>query len=168
MAAPNISLNSQSNTLKRRVAWPPALGKEPASALQLVPSRSLPARVAVVGNHLPRQCGIATFTTDLCDAMGDEYGGGGTTVVAINDRQSSYAYPARVRCEIDEGDISSYRTAADFLNASHVDLVSLQHEYGIFGGNAGSHVLELLENLNMPVVTTLHIRLSIRSAASMP
>jgi hypothetical protein len=96
MAAPNISLNSQSNTLKRRVAWPPALGKEPASALQLVPSRSLPARVAVVGNHLPRQCGIATFTTDLCDAMGDEYGGGGTTVVAINDRQSSYAYPARV------------------------------------------------------------------------
>ncbi|MGD0857990.1 MAG: glycosyltransferase family 4 protein [Terracidiphilus sp.] len=156
MAAPNISLNSQSNTLKRRVAWPPALGKEPASALQLVPSRSLPARVAVVGNHLPRQCGIATFTTDLCDAMADEYGGGATTVVAINDRQSSYAYPARVRCEIDEGDISSYRTAAYFLNSSHVDLVSLQHEYGIFGGNAGSHVLELLEHLNMPVVTTLH------------
>jgi glycosyltransferase involved in cell wall biosynthesis len=156
MAAPNISLNSQSNTVKRRVAWPPALGKEPASALQLVPSRSLPAKVAVVGNHLPRQCGIATFTTDLCDAMADEYGVGRTTVVAINDRQSSYAYPARVQCEIDEGDISSYRTAAEFLNASHVDLVSLQHEYGIFGGNAGSYVLELLKHLNMPVITTLH------------
>ena len=156
MAAPNISLNSQSHTLMRRAVRPPAFGEEPAAALQLMPSRSLPARVAVVGNHLPRQCGIATFTTDLCDAMADEYGGDRTTVVAINDRQSSYAYPARVRCEIDEGDISSYRTAADFLNASHVDLVSLQHEYGIFGGNAGSHVLELLENLNMPVVTTLH------------
>jgi glycosyltransferase involved in cell wall biosynthesis len=88
--------------------------------------------------------------------MADEYGAGRTTVVAINDRQSSYPYPARVRCEIDEGDIFSYRTAANFLNASHVDLVCLQHEYGIFGGNAGSHVLELLEHLNMPVVTTLH------------
>jgi glycosyltransferase involved in cell wall biosynthesis len=156
MAAPNISLNSQPNALARRAAWPPAFGKESASALQLMPSRSLPARVAVVGNHLPRQCGIATFTTDLCDAMADEYGAGRTTVVAINDQQSSYAYPARVRCEIDEGDISSYRAAADFLNKSHVDLVNLQHEYGIFGGNAGSHVLELLEQLTMPVVTTLH------------
>jgi glycosyltransferase involved in cell wall biosynthesis len=156
MAASNISLNSQPNALPRRAPWPAAFGKEPASALQLMPSRSLPARVAVVGNHLPRQCGIATFTTDLCDAMADEYGAGGTTVVAINDRQSSYAYPARVRCEIDADDISSYRAAADFLNRSHVDLVCLQHEYGIFGGNAGSHVLELLEHLTMPVVTTLH------------
>ena len=156
MAAPNISLNSQSYALMRRAVRHPAFGEEPASALQLMPSRPLPSRVAVVGNHLPRQCGIATFTTDLCDAMADEYGVGGTTVVAINDRQSSYAYPARVQFQIEEGDISSYRTAADFLNASHVDLVSLQHEYGIFGGNAGSHVLELLEHLNMPVVTTLH------------
>jgi glycosyltransferase involved in cell wall biosynthesis len=88
--------------------------------------------------------------------MAAEYGAGGTTVVAINDRQSSYAYPARVRCEIEEGDISSYRRAADYLNACHVDLVSLQHEYGIYGGNAGSYVLKLLEHLNMPVVTTLH------------
>jgi glycosyltransferase involved in cell wall biosynthesis len=156
MAAPNISLNSQSHTLMRSAVRPPAFGETLASALQLTPSWSLPARVAVVGNHLPRQCGIATFTTDLCDAMADEYGGGGATVVAINDRHSSYAYPARVRCEINEGDISSYRTAADFLNASHVNLVSLQHEFGIFGGDAGSHVLELLKHLNMPVVTTLH------------
>jgi glycosyltransferase involved in cell wall biosynthesis len=61
-----------------------------------------------------------------------------------------------VRFQVEEGDISSYRAAADFLNASHVDLVNLQHEYGIFGGNAGSHVLELLKHLTMPVVTTLH------------
>jgi hypothetical protein len=87
-----------------------------------------------LGTICPGNVELRPFTTDLCDAMADEYGGGGTTVVAINDRQSSYAYPARVRCEIDEGDISSYRTAADFLNASHVDLVSLQHEYGILGG----------------------------------
>ena len=68
MSASNISLSSQPNTLVRRESRPPALGKEPASFLHLMPSRSLPLRVAVVGNHLPRQCGIATFTTDLCDA----------------------------------------------------------------------------------------------------
>jgi glycosyltransferase involved in cell wall biosynthesis len=88
--------------------------------------------------------------------MAAEYGAGGTSVVAINDPQSAYAYPARVRFQIEEGNITSYRAAADFLNASHADLVNLQHEYGIFGGNAGSHVLELLRHLTMPVVTTLH------------
>jgi glycosyltransferase involved in cell wall biosynthesis len=88
--------------------------------------------------------------------MAAEYGTGGTSVVAINDPRSSYAYPARVRFEIDEGDLSTYRAAASFLNGSNVDLVCLQHEYGIFGGNAGSHVLELLRHLTKPVVTTLH------------
>ena len=74
----------------------------------------------------------------------------------MNDAQSRYSYPARVRFEIVEDDVSSYRSAADFLNDSDVDLVCLQHEYGIFGGKAGSHVLQLLQQLNMPVVTTLH------------
>jgi glycosyltransferase involved in cell wall biosynthesis len=78
------------------------------------------------------------------------------SVVAVNDPQSSYVYPKRVRFEIAEGDISSYRAAARFLNSSHVDLVCLQHEYGIYGGDAGSHVLQLLKHLTMPVVTTLH------------
>ena len=156
MAVPDTSMNSQPNELTLRETKPSALQKELMPGLQLMPSRSLPVRFAVVGNHLPRQCGIATFTTDLCDAMDAEYGPGGTSVVAINDPESSYAYPARVRFEIDEGDISSYRAAASFLNATHVDSVSLQHEYGIFGGDAGSHVLELLEHLAMPVVTTLH------------
>jgi len=77
------------------------------------------------------------------------------SVVAVNDPLSSHAYPARVRFEIAERDISSYRAAADFLNFNS-DLVSLQHEYGIFGGNAGSHILQLLQHLKMPVVTTLH------------
>src|ERR1019366_6480449 len=70
--------------------------------------------------------------------------------------QSRYSYPARVRFEITEDDRSSYQAAADFLNSSNVDLVCLQHEYGIFGGKAGSHVLRLLQHLKMPVVTTLH------------
>ena len=67
-----------------------------------------------------------------------------------------YSYPARVRFEITESDLSSYQAAADFLNSSNVDLVCLQHEYGIFGGKRGSHVLRLLQHLKMPVVTTLH------------
>ena len=101
----------------------------------------------MIGNHLPRQCGIATFTTDLSNAITAEYGVAVLSVVAVNDAQSSYAYPPRVRFQIAEGDVSSYRAAANFLNANNVDLVCLQHEYGIFGGKAGSHVLELLQRL---------------------
>jgi glycosyltransferase involved in cell wall biosynthesis len=113
-------------------------------------------RIVVIGNYLPRQCGIATFTTDLCDAITAEYGAAGLWVAAVNDPQSSYVYPKRVRFEIAERDLSSYRAIAKLLNASNVDLVCLQHEYGIYGGDAGSYVLELLKHLTMPVVTTLH------------
>jgi glycosyltransferase involved in cell wall biosynthesis len=92
----------------------------------------------------------------LCDAISAEYGAAGVSVVAVNDPQSRYCYPARVRFEITESEPSSYKVAADFLNSSNFDLVCLQHEYGIFGGKAGSHVLRLLQQLTMPVVTTLH------------
>ena len=115
-----------------------------------------PVRVAVIGNHLPRQCGIATFTTDLCDAFTTAYRAAGLMVVAVNDPQSSYGYPARVQFEITENERSSYKAAADFLNSSNVDIVCLQHEYGIFGGKAGGHVLRLMQHLKTPVVTTLH------------
>ncbi len=117
---------------------------------------ALPVRIAVIGNHVPRQCGIATFTTDLCDAIAVESGAAGVLVVVVNDPQSQYNYPARVRFEIAEDDLSTYQAAADFLNSSNVDLVCLQHEYGIFGGRSGSHILRLLQHLKMPVVTTLH------------
>ena len=134
----------------------PVLEEKPAALLQSRSSASLLSRVAVIGNHVPRQCGIATFTTDLCDAIAAEYGATGVMVVAVNDPQSQYSYPARVRFEITEDDLSSYQAAADFLNSSNVDLVCLQHEYGIFGGKSGSHVLRLLQHLKMPVVITLH------------
>jgi len=160
MSAPNISVNPRPRTSILRDAPTLVFGRKPAFTLQPAPSRPLPARIAVIGNHLPRQCGIATFTTDLSNAITEEYGIAVLSVVAVNDAQSSYAYPARVRFQIAEDDISSYRAAANFLNASSVDLVCLQHEYGIFGGKAGSHVLELLQRLTMPVVTTLHTVLS--------
>lgn len=110
----------------------------------------------MLGNHLPRQCGIATFTADLSAAIGAEYSGLDCFVLAMNDPGQRHRYPERVRFEIDETDIDSYRRAADFLNVSSVDVVSVQHEYGIFGGKAGSHVLALLGHLRMPIVTTLH------------
>ncbi len=156
MSAPDRSASLEPNTLMRCNAHPRVFERKSTSSLQVIPNRSFPMRVAIIGNHLPRQCGIATFTTDLCDAIAVEYGAAGVFVVAVNDPQGRYSYPARVRFEITESDPSSYQAAADFLNASNVDLVCLQHEYGIFGGKAGSYVLRLLQQLKMPVVTTLH------------
>lgn len=116
----------------------------------------LPTRIAFIGNYLPRQCGIATFTTDLCTAMAAEFGDDRLFAIPVNDPDSSYQYPERVRIEIEQEDGSSYERAAEFLNFNRNDLVCLQHEYGIFGGVAGSHVLALLRKLKMPLVTTLH------------
>src|SRR5450432_3513538 len=117
---------------------------------------SLPSRIAIIGNYLPRQCGIATFTTDLCDAVSTEFGTERLFAVPVNDPESAYSYPERVRFELTEEELASYDRAAEFLNFTNVDLVCVQHEYGIFGGAAGSHVLELLRKLHMPIVTTLH------------
>ncbi|MFH1006077.1 MAG: glycosyltransferase family 4 protein [Candidatus Latescibacterota bacterium] len=119
-------------------------------------TKSMLKRIAFVGNYLPRQCGIATFTTDLCEAIAAQYRQTTCIALPVNDIEAGYAYPTRVRFELTEKDIDSYRRAADFLNINNVDLVSLQHEYGIFGGRAGSHILALLRELRMPIVTTLH------------
>ncbi len=113
-------------------------------------------RIAFIGNYLPRQCGIATFTTDLCESFAAAYSGITCIALPVNDTAEGYPYPPRVRFELTEKDIRSYRRAGDFLNINNVDLVCLQHEYGIFGGRAGGYLLALLEELRMPVVTTLH------------
>ncbi len=117
-------------------------------------------RLAILGNHLPRHCGIATFTTHLADALATALPAADTFVIAMNDAGRQHPYPARVRFEIAEGDLGSYRRAADFLNVNHIDVLSVQHEYGIFGGKAGAHLLALLRELRMPIVTTLHTVLS--------
>ena len=136
---------------------PPILLEDKPVTLTPVPPRpALPSRIAVVGNYLPRRCGIATFTTDLCDAIHAEYGATELLALPVNDTEEGYSYPERVRFELTEENPASYREAADFLNFSNVDLVCLQHEYGIFGGCAGGHVLELLRRLHMPFLTTLH------------
>ena len=114
----------------------------------------------MLGNHTPRQCGIATFTSHLSDAIAGAFSNVDCFVVAMNDAGKHHAYPDRVRFEIAEADVAAYRRAADFLNVNRVDVVSVQHEYGIFGGKAGSHALALLRELRMPIVTTLHTILS--------
>ena len=113
-------------------------------------------RIAFIGNSLPRQCGIATFTADLTDALALAFRQTDIFIVPVNDTSDGYDYPDRVWFEIDEKEIASYRRSADFLNINNVDVVSLQHEFGIFGGPAGSHILALLRELRMPIVATLH------------
>src|SRR3989475_9571606 len=113
-------------------------------------------KIAFVGDHLPRKCGIATFTSDLLAAVATEYPQSQCFAVPVNDIKGGYDYPEVVRFEIEEQDLSSYQRAADFLNIGNVDVVCVQHEFGIFGGPSGSHVLPLLRELRMPVVTTLH------------
>jgi len=113
-------------------------------------------KIAFVGDHLPRKCGIATFTSDLLAAVASAHPQSECLAVSVNDIADGYEYPEVVRFEIEEQDLSSYLRAADFLNISNVDIVCLQHEFGIFGGPAGGHILAFLRELRMPVVTTLH------------
>lgn len=113
-------------------------------------------RIAVIGNSLPRRCGIATFTTDLQQAISTSRPTLETCIVAMTDHGQTYDYPKAVAFQIQDNKIEEYIHAADFLNAGRFDTVCLQHEFGIFGGEAGGHVLELLSRLTMPVVTTFH------------
>jgi glycosyltransferase involved in cell wall biosynthesis len=140
------------------VVGPRALKPEGAASPRARPHSkvSLPSRIAVIGNYLPRHCGIATFTTDLCGAISAEYGNARLLALPVNDTDEGYDYPSRVRWSLAQDDVRSYEEAAEFLNFNNIDMVSLQHEYGIFGGPAGSHILHLLRRLKMPVVTTLH------------
>ena len=113
-------------------------------------------KLALIGDYLPRKCGIATFTSDLCRAVASQYPSVDCMVVPVNDVAEGYDYPSEVRFEFSQQDLDSYRRAADFLNFGNVDVVCLQHEYGIYGGSAGRYILALLRDLRMPIVTTLH------------
>ncbi len=122
----------------------------------LVKNSSEIRRIAFLGDYLPRKCGIATFTSDLLTAVAAEHPRSQCFAVPVNDIEGGYDYPEVVRFEIEEQDLASYQRAADFLNIGNVDIVCVQHEFGIYGGPAGRHLLALLRELRMPVVTTLH------------
>ena len=119
-------------------------------------------KIAVIGNYLPRQCGIATFTTDLCDALAGQMENAEENLIAVvmDDVEAGYAYPARVKFQIRAHLQPDYLRAAEFLNVHKVDIAILQHEFGIYGGNNGSHVMHLMQNLRMPILTVLHTVLS--------
>ena len=125
------------------------------TGLTIMPDSKI-RKIAFVGDYLPRKCGIATFTHDMYASVAGRFPDAQCFVVPVNDRPEGYDYPPEVRFEIEEQDLESYRRAADFLNFANTDVVCLQHEYGIYGGVAGSHILGLLRDLRMPVVTTFH------------
>jgi glycosyltransferase involved in cell wall biosynthesis len=137
------------------------------STLAVFPrARVTPSRkVALIGNSLPRRCGIATFTTDLHHALLSTAPDLQTCIVAMTDRDRTYEYPSSVIREVRDDNLREYEVAAATLNAGRFDVVCLQHEFGIFGGDAGAHILELLTRLSMPVVTTLHTVLASPSTA---
>src|SRR5579862_5528466 len=123
-----------------------------------------PRRIALIGNSLPRRCGIATFTSDLQRAISNSGSNVQASVVAMTDHDQTYDYPASVVLQIRDDHLQEYARAAASLNAGGFDVVCLQHEFGIFGGDAGADILELLTRLTMPVVTTLHTVLASPSA----
>ena len=113
-------------------------------------------RVAFIGNSLPRRCGIATFTTDLQQAIAARTPAVFTSIVAMTDGDRTYDYPPSVGCEVRQDVPADYVAAAAYINAGKFDAVCLQHEFGIFGGEAGEHILALLERLTVPFTVTLH------------
>ncbi|HEV8444749.1 MAG TPA: glycosyltransferase family 4 protein, partial [Steroidobacteraceae bacterium] len=113
-------------------------------------------RLAFIGNSLPRRCGIATFTTDLQQVVARARPDLTTVIVAMSDNGQTYDYPPSVGLQINDQNLDDYVRAAEILNAEHFDAICLQHEFGIFGGEAGSHINALLSRLTAPIVTTLH------------
>ncbi|MFC2171284.1 glycosyltransferase family 4 protein [Acidobacteriota bacterium] len=111
----------------------------------------------VIGNYLPRKCGIATYTTDVCEALASETGPGGRIEsVAMDDVPEGYPYPDRVKFQVRANKQSDYLRAAEYINVCQFDAALLQHEFGIFGGRSGAYILFLIKSLRMPVITTLH------------
>jgi glycosyltransferase involved in cell wall biosynthesis len=113
-------------------------------------------RTAFIGTYPPRRCGIATFTRDLSDGMRAANDGLRSMVIAVTDADGPYAYPAEVEFQIRQGSKADYTRAAELINYSDVRLVSVQHEYGIFGGDDGAYILDLMSALQMPSLVTLH------------
>jgi hypothetical protein len=123
--------------------------------------------IALIGSYLPRQCGIATFTADLAAAILENDPNIDCSIVAMNDRPEGYEYPPTVRFQIRQDRLDEYGHAAGFLNLRGLDVVCLQHEYGIFGGQRGGFIVELVKDLKIPLITTLHTVLKDRNPKSL-
>lgn len=113
-------------------------------------------RTAIIGNFPPRQCGLATFTRDMYNCLAQALPGATWTVAAMNDPGNTYDYPPEVTHTMPQNDVAAYIRLADELNANGTQLMFVQHEFGIYGGPSGAYILDLVERLTMPVVTTFH------------
>ena len=128
----------------------------PVIATNPLPEGRTSNSIVLIGNYLPRRCGIATFTTHLLESISLNLTDVDCWAVAMNDQPEGYSYPPQVRLEINQNQLNEYSLAAENLNLNQVGVVCVQHEYGIFGGLRGSFILELLSDLKRPIVTTLH------------
>jgi glycosyltransferase involved in cell wall biosynthesis len=113
-------------------------------------------RIAFLGTYPPRRCGIATFTRDLAVGLGAASPRVKPMVIAVNDAGGPYEYPPEVAYEIRQGTKGDYARAAELINYKDVQWVSIQHEYGIFGGDDGAYVLDFIGALRVPAIVTLH------------
>ena len=113
-------------------------------------------KVLFIGTYVPKECGIATFTSDLLNSVSEEYNDVHCEVIALNDPSETYNYPEEVVFQIQRDRIEDYYRAADYINQSDADIVCLQHEFGLFWGNAGDYIFALLSGINKPVITTMH------------
>ncbi len=113
-------------------------------------------KVLFIGTYVPKECGIATFTSDLLNSVYGEYHDVHCKVIALNNPSETYNYPEEVVFQIERNKIEDYYRAADYINQSDVDIVCLQHEFGLFGGDAGDYIFALLSGISKPVITTMH------------
>ncbi|HEY3362016.1 MAG TPA: glycosyltransferase family 4 protein [Methanosarcina sp.] len=113
-------------------------------------------KVLFIGTYVPKECGIATFTSDLLNSILGEYDDVDCEVIALNDPSETYNYPEEVVFQIQRDKLEDYYRAADFINQSDTDIVCLQHEFGLFWGNAGDYIFALLSGINKPVISTMH------------
>lgn len=133
------------------ISYSPAI----PTRIQAYAPRTHNARLAYVASYPPRQCGIATFTHDVMSAV-ERVSGEPALIVAMNDKPQAYSYPGRVALQIERNDLSSYVKAARELGRMQIDAISIQHEYGLFGGEWGEYLIEFCDLVRQPVVTTLH------------
>ena len=145
--------NLELEQVRTEVSAPLPRDRYPDPVVEIAPKIQ---KIAFLGDYLPRKCGIATFTSDLLTSVAAEFPQSNCFAVPVNDIEGGYEYPDVVRFEVEEQDLTSYHRAADFININNVDIVCVQHEFGIYGGHSGRHLLALIRELKMPVVTTFH------------
>lgn len=113
-------------------------------------------KVCFLTTYPPKKCGIAVYTKDLVDALNIHNDSVSSSVIAVNEKNASYSYDEKVRWQIRQESEEDYIKAAEEVNSSDINVVNIQHEFGIFGGEWGSYILSFIEALKKPVVTTLH------------